>query len=515
MYIILNLIQGVLSIILPLITGSIVDYLNSGRELKVLLKIIIIYGSCLLIVLILNCLIGKLYVSLQMKIGFNMNKDVVIHIQNSSFTYINNKDVTALTQKINNDTNEITIFCLQNLSKILVNIIMSICLFLILFHLVKWIALVILNFIFAYVVAYTVLKGKIADVSLKFKEDQAGYFSKVYEQLAFLKLIKYNSANHYFIRRWCSAFVSVLISAQKRQTISNLFSFITGVIDITLQIIIYLLCGVAVIYGEISIGIFITLISYVTMLKSCILYFYSMGKSYQEALASYKRIKAIIETPILRNGNIVIDKIKKIKLSKIKFSFNNKTVINNINIIFKTGNIYTLIGPNGAGKTTLLDLMMGIYGSDYEGEIIINDTNIKKINMRLLRKKHIGITEQEPQFVADSIYNNMCIEKKYNEKKISFVLRLLNMYDFVHNLPLEINTPIEKLSGGEKQKLAIARVLLKKPSIMIFDEPTSALDLESSVNFLQYLQKIKKDRIIIIVTHDEKIISQCDFKVRI
>src|SRR5699024_7888044 len=129
-----------------------------------------------------------------------------------------------------------------------------------------------------------------------------------------------------------------------------------------------------------------------------------------------------------------------------------------------------------------------------------NDTNIKKINMRLLRKKHIGITEQEPQFVADSIYNNMCIEKKYNEKKISFVLRLLNMYDFVHNLPLEINTPIEKLSGGEKQKLAIARVLLKKPSIMIFDEPTSALDLESSVNFLQYLQKIKKDRIIIIVT---------------
>lgn len=515
LYIIFNLIQGILSVILPSITGSIVDYLNLGTEWKPLLEKILLYGSCLLIILMLNCLIGKIYVSLQMKIGFDMNKYVVKHIQNASFTYINNRDLAALTQKINNDTNEITIFCLQNSSKILVNTAMTIGLLFILFNKVRWIALVILSFVFAYVIAYAMLKEKIADVSFKFKEDQAGYFSKVYEQLGFLKLIKYNNADKYFIKRWNVAFNSVLNAAHKRQNVSNLFSTITGSIDIALQIFVYLLCGIAIIHGKVTIGTFVTVISYVTMLKSCILYFYSMGKSYQETRASYKRLKTIIDIPILRNGNRVIEKVEEIKLSKIKFGFDYKAVINDLDIVFKINSIYALVGRNGAGKTTILNLIMGLYGSGYGGEITVNNINIEKINMKLFRKRHMGITEQEPQFIADSIYSNICVEKKYNGKRITAVLKLLNMYNFVQNLPFGVDTPVESLSGGEKQKLAIARLLLKKPTVMIFDEPTSALDQESSTKFLRYLQKIKKDRIIIVVTHDEQVINQCDFKIAI
>ena len=211
----------------------------------------------------------------------------------------------------------------------------------------------------------------------------------------------------------------------------------------------------------------------------------------------------------------MVEKVKEIKLSQIRFGFANKTIIDNINIEFKCGSIYALVGHNGAGKTTIVDLLMGLYGDSYDGEISVNHISIKKLNMGMFRKKHMGITEQEQQLIADSIYRNICIEKEYKYKRIRGVLKLLNMYEFVNKLPQGINTPVERLSGGEKQKIAIARLLLKKPTIMIFDEPTSALDLESSCKFLDYLQKIKEDRIIIMITHDEKVINQCDYKIRI
>lgn len=216
---------------------------------------------------------------------------------------------------------------------------------------------------------------------------------------------------------------------------------------------------------------------------------------------SEKNVKQLIKSDYDEN-------IKNITFNNINFAHKNQkeNTLSNINLKFETNQISALVGSSGSGKTTLLDLIPKLLIPN-KGEILFNNQNISNISTSIIRKK-IAYVSQDSIMLNDTIYNNLIFgSDKIDDELIKGVLIDTDSIDFVNSLPNQINTIIgeggRQLSGGQIQRLSLARALLNNPNIIILDEPTSSLDSESEHLIKTTLyKKIKNDnRIIIIVAH--------------
>ncbi len=162
----------------------------------------------------------------------------------------------------------------------------------------------------------------------------------------------------------------------------------------------------------------------------------------------------------------------------------------------------------------MINLILGLYINDYEGQLSYNDVNIKEVDMFNARLKNIGVTEQEPILIPDTLINNITLEKNYDVNKINEFIDIIGLNNYILSLENGLNTVINEksnnISGGEKQKISMLRQFIKDPDVMIFDEPTSALDIKSIDKFSNYLKKIKHNKIIIIISHDISVQNICD-----
>lgn len=239
----------------------------------------------------------------------------------------------------------------------------------------------------------------------------------------------------------------------------------------------------------------------------------NFGKHYQEALASYNRIEEILNIPCEKSGDILLDKIRTIELRNVSFKYGDKEVIKNFSYTFEKGNIYFLIGCNGIGKSTLLNLISGQHINEYTGSILFNDVNVCNLDICSLRKKAIGFSEQETILLADTVKNNLELFNK-NDKNLNEYIEQLDLLAYIRQLDNGIrsiiNTQQNNISGGEKQKISIIRQLLQNPDVMLFDEPTSALEINSKANLMKILREIKKNKIVIIVTHDRMLYNNSE-----
>lgn len=199
-----------------------------------------------------------------------------------------------------------------------------------------------------------------------------------------------------------------------------------------------------------------------------------------------------------------------ITLSNISFGYNNSnTIISNLSVVFRKNKITGILGPSGTGKTTLIDLISGLITPD-QGTISIGESILTPDNKRSWQKV-IGYLPQDPYFVDGTIRDNLVWDSNqpYSDQEIYDTLESVSALDFINQEPEKIYTSIANygyhFSGGERQRLALARVLLRKPTYLILDEATSGLDSENELQIMNTLVKIKDSVTIIIVTHNKQI----------
>ena len=198
-----------------------------------------------------------------------------------------------------------------------------------------------------------------------------------------------------------------------------------------------------------------------------------------------------------------------LKLININVFYDDKKILDNINIEFERNKITSIIGPSGCGKTTLLKTINKIILEENNSRIIGNiefdGVDTDNIPIEILRK-NIGMVFQNPAPFPFSIYKNISYalkyygyNKKYLENKVIYILKTVNLYDEVKD---KLNTSALKLSGGQKQRLCLARSLSVEPNILLLDEPCSSLDIINSEKIEETLIKLKEKYTIIIVTHN-------------
>ncbi len=211
---------------------------------------------------------------------------------------------------------------------------------------------------------------------------------------------------------------------------------------------------------------------------------------------------------------------KEIFINNISFSYDEKNIVNqnlileNLNLKISKGDKIGFIGESGSGKSTLLDILMGLL-STVKGEILIDGENIK--NNLSGWQKNIGCVPQDVFILDDSLKKNIAFgldENDINSERIHKVLSESGLTNYVKNLPYGIETMVgergERISGGQKQRLGIARALYVEPEILILDESTSALDEKTENSIIKELYDKNKSKTIIFVSHNLKNLIYCD-----
>ncbi len=249
------------------------------------------------------------------------------------------------------------------------------------------------------------------------------------------------------------------------------------------------------------------LISSVTLMSSygSVIALSNLSNNLAQTLASGERILNLLEEkPQTEEKTNGIDiNAKNIICEKVKFGYNEKKILNDVSITAEEGKIIGILGKSGCGKSTLLKLIMRFWDKD-SGKIKLSNIEIKNINTHSLRQNESYCT-QETILFNDTIGNNIRIAKlNANDDEIETAAKKASIHNFISELPLGYDTPIgelgDRLSGGEKQRIGLARAFLSDANIMLLDEPTSNLDSLNEGIILKSLYKTK-DKTIILISH--------------
>lgn len=239
------------------------------------------------------------------------------------------------------------------------------------------------------------------------------------------------------------------------------------------------------------------------------------AKSISKASYSVKKGNAAAERviEILETENTIADpehpeKLtdfkEQISFDNISFKYQEDYVLKNFSLKVPKGHTVAIVGQSGSGKSTLANLLTRFYDVN-EGAIRIDGTDIRNTTQQDLRSL-IGLVTQDSILFNDSIKGNLLVAKEEaTDEEIIHALKIANAWEFIEEMPLGINTNIgdsgNKLSGGQKQHISIARAVLKNPPIMILDEATSSLDTESERLVQEALEKMMENRTSLVIAH--------------
>lgn len=258
----------------------------------------------------------------------------------------------------------------------------------------------------------------------------------------------------------------------------------------------------------ISVGEFFSLYLYSSFIFRPLYELPSMMNNYREAEVSLDNLSKFLNINTVNDNEkkIVLSKVKNLSFNKVSFQYKNsfENTLENISFQVNIGQTIAFVGPSGAGKTTLIKLIMSLY-TPSEGEILFNDIPTEQLDLEIIRQ-NIGYVTQDTQLFSGSVRSNLHFSNvNASDEDCLKALRLARCHRLVSISGLDtlIGENGLKLSGGEKQRLSIARALLRSPGILIFDEATSALDSLTENEIIETIRDIsdQKRHLTVIITH--------------
>lgn len=275
--------------------------------------------------------------------------------------------------------------------------------------------------------------------------------------------------------------------------------------------------GLMVLDGDMTIGTLIVFTGFVAFLYTPFRKFSDVVKVYQKGIVGLERIQEILDNPSTVQDSPDATPLK-VKAGKIEFrnassSYAQHEVLTGINLTIEANGITAVVGKSGSGKSTLLKLIARLYDPT-EGQILIDGQDIKKVTLKSLRSQ-IAVIPQIPIIFSGTVSENIRLgNPDASDKEVEETCQAADAIEFIDNLSEGLNTRLGQggvnLSGGEAQRIAIARAILRKPKILLLDEPTSALDSESKSSIMATIDQLKKSMTIILVGHHLKAISKAD-----
>ena len=272
--------------------------------------------------------------------------------------------------------------------------------------------------------------------------------------------------------------------------------------------------GIMLLNGKITISVYILFLLMSTIFLNSLRTLFELSESLSVLLKGMEKIIEIFNEKEQKSGNISFPEhfSESLKYENVTFAYNKAKVINNFTLTIRAGTTTALVGPSGSGKTTI-GLLAGRFWDIDEGKITIDGTDIKDISYESLMD-NISFVFQDTFMLHDTIYENIIMGKNYTREEVENAAKKAQIHDFIMSLPDRYETKIGeggvKLSGGEKQRISIARAILKNTPIVILDEVTSYSDIENEAKIQSALKTLLKGKTALIIAHRLYTIKNAD-----
>ncbi|MED4959343.1 ABC transporter ATP-binding protein, partial [Paenibacillus macerans] len=511
-------VAGLLELGFPIAVNQFVDKLLPGKDWS----LIVWASAALLGIYVLNTVLNYIVTywghMLGVNIETNMRKKMFDHLQKLSFRFFDNHKTGHLMSRISNDLDNIGEVAHHGPEDLFIAGMTLVGSFLLMLA-INW-KLAVLTFLVVPVLVWAALyfNGKMTKTYRGLFSALADFNSRVEENIGGIRVVQaFANEEH----------EKVLFNENNqayRATKLRAYKIMAGSLSVNYMLmrlvsLFVMVCGTwFVIRGELSYGEFVGFLLLANVFIRPIEKINAIIESYPKGIAGFKRYVEIMDTaPDVADAPDAADagKLKgDIEFDRVSFAYEGKDkVLDGISLSIRAGETVAFVGPSGAGKTTLCSLLPRFYEVD-GGRIAVDGKDIRGLSLASLRR-NIGIVQQEVYLFSGTIRENIAYGKlTASEEEIWEAARRAQLEGFILGQPEGMDTVIGergvKLSGGQKQRLAIARMFLKNPPILILDEATSALDTETELAIQQSLAELSAGRTTLVIAHRLATIKNAD-----
>ena len=443
-----------------------------------------------------------------LRIVADLREKLYNHLQNLSLSFFTKTPTGILISRITNDVNLIQGSVSNAITGLLKDAFTIFALTGVVFYR-NWKLAIIAFIIFPLAIFPIKEFGKrLRKFSRKGQQRMGTITTFLHETITGNRIVKAFNMEDYEKRRFAeenNRFFRILLKRVRIRAVSHPLMELLGGIGVA---IILWVGGYSVIRGELTPGTFFSFMTALLMLYAPIRDLNKLNLEIQEGMAAAVRVYELLDiTPDINEeeGAILLSPISKgIEFKDVSFKYDEETVLKEISLPVKAGEVIALVGMSGAGKTSLVNLLPRFYDVE-KGQILFDDYDIRKVTVKSLRDQ-IGLVTQQTILFNDTVRNNIAYGRlKCSDPEIIEAAKAANAHDFIQRLPQGYDTIIGeqgvKLSGGERQRISIARALLKNAPILILDEATSSLDSDSEAEVQKALDELMKGRTVFVIAH--------------
>ena len=513
-----SLVAALLDLIFPMMVRQILNEVLPQKNINRLLQ-----DSGVLFILYLGNY-GLLYIVnyyghlMSAKIENDMRRDLFEHFQKMSFRYFDNAKTGQLLSRLTSDIAEIGELSFRGPNDVIVCCITMVGTIGILFWMNVYLGILIALLLITKTL-HTVYVNKKMKAAFRDNRIKSGEITaRAEESLGGIRLVKAFAQEEYELARFMEKSLDFLETRRKSYKILAYFSGSVNFFTNITNLLILACGGLLIAKDKLSLSDFVAFLLYVNLFMKPLLRLTVFTEMYQRGMAGFQRFYVLfqLQPEIIDNKN-AIDCVQirgEIEFDNLVFGYSEqRKVIKGFNLKITPGQTVAFVGETGAGKTTIASLLLRFY-EPLSGKILIDGIDIRQYKQQELRR-NIGIVQQDVFLFSDSVTHNIAYAKPEAEQsEVENAARLAAADKFIEELPNKYATEIGergvKLSGGQKQRLAIARVFLKNPPIVILDEATSSLDNHTEKLIQESLDRLAENRTTLIIAHRMLTIKNAD-----
>jgi len=522
--IMLMVLNSATGLVIPYLTGTaLFDQALKGEgyfagQVGLVILLVIAFRT---LSLLFGVLFGIINARMAANIAFDLKSVVFTAMQRLSLNFFQRNQTGQLMTRINYDSAELQIFFIDVLSYFVVNVMNIIGITIILLVL-DW-KLTLLCFLPLPIVIFLVRQAlpKLSRLSRRTHRQVSAMNSIISDSIKGVRVVKAFGMEHREMARFQRANVNFSGAEQNYNRLSGtIFPLLNGLTQMG-GMFIWAFGGWMVLRGEISFGLVLTFVNYMYMLYGPIEFMNNIVGWWSRCATASQRIFEIqdAQPDVKEKENAIRIPVMKgdIQVSNVVFGYEpNKSILKNVTLQVKAGQMLGVVGHSGAGKSTLVNLISRLYDVN-EGAITIDGVNVKDLAAESLRS-NIGIVSQDVYVLSGSIAENIAYANpECSVIDIIHAAKIANAHDFIEKLPDGYDTLVGtggyNLSGGEKQRLSIARAILHNPKILILDEATASLDTETELQIQEALDKLIQGRTTIAIAHRLSTLRNADYLV--
>ncbi|MEK4349216.1 ABC transporter ATP-binding protein [Paenibacillus sp. FSL R5-0475] len=504
----LMIMSNVLSLAFPLFFGNIINGIVSKSFYSIKMNLLYMF-LCYVVSAVLDYKNQKMIIKLSYSVELNIKEDLFNSILRMPYSRVYKIDKGRLVNNIESDSTIFSSILFDNMNLVVQTISMLISLIFMLYISPILTLVTIVTFPITFVI-YIYSGRMIKSKEIEYTKMHDSFMSFLYESLSGLKSIKIFKIEN----KWNEMFRKNVMDINEKNIEKFNVQLVTQVIIGAVTFLINNLNIILAIYlifnGRLSLGMMTAFNEYSDRFKGVLLLLSKLNSKIQQVSVSLRRVGEIVGNESIQIIENVNDKERYNKIEKIEIKNLSHTtqssieVFKDLNINFHKNNIYLIKGASGSGKTSLLNILSKLI-DDYTGEILINGIELKCYGEENLRNK-VSYVTQDHYIFSISIRENISLYREVPLEDIVSICKRLNLHELIISLPNQYDTVFNNeglnFSGGQIQRVCLARAIVSNPDVYLFDEVTSAIDQKNIEDVLRIIEEISANAIVLLATHE-------------